>query len=132
MSLRTPECVDIYFDNTGDEALKLSLRRITRNGRVVTCGAIFRYDSGGEEMMISSKAWMNIIFMKARVEGFIVTEFKDIFPGAQKQIFQWMRQGKIRPLKTVWVAKFEELPQGMVKLLKGENVRKVVTEVIIE
>ena len=38
--------------------------------------------------------------MKARVEGFIVTEFKDRFP---EQIFQWVRQGKIRPLKTVWV-----------------------------
>jgi len=70
--------------------------------------------------------------MKARVEGFIVTEFKDRSPEAQKQIFQWVRQGKIRPLKTVWVAKFEELPQGMVKLLKGGNVGKLVTEVITE
>jgi len=30
------------------------------------------------------------------------------------------------------MAKFEELPQGMVKLLKGENVGKLVTEVTIE
>jgi len=57
----TPEYVDIYFDNTGGEALELSLRRIARNGRVVACGAIFRYDSGGEEMIVSSKAWMNIV-----------------------------------------------------------------------
>ena len=72
------------------------------------------------------------IFMKARVEGFIVTEFKDRFPEAQKQIFPWVRQCKIHPLKTVWVAKFEELSQGMVKLLKGENVGKLVAEVILE
>ena len=43
----TPEYVDIYFDNTGGEALELSLPRIARNGRVVACGAIFRYESGG-------------------------------------------------------------------------------------
>lgn len=70
--------------------------------------------------------------MKAQVEGFIVTKFKDRFPEAQKQIFPWVGPGKIRPLKTVWVAKFEELPQGMVKLLKGENVGKLVTRVILE
>jgi len=70
--------------------------------------------------------------MKARVEGFTITEFKDRFPEAQKQMFQWVRKGKIRPLKTVWAAKFEELPRGMVKLLKGENVGKLVTEVITE
>jgi len=57
----TPEYIDIYSDNTGDEALELSLRRIARNGRVVACGAIFWYGSGGEKMMISSKAWMNIV-----------------------------------------------------------------------
>ncbi|PWW75232.1 NAD(P)-binding protein [Tuber magnatum] len=128
----TPEYVDIYFDVTGGEALELSLRRIARNGRVVACGAIFRYDSGGEEMAVSAKAWTNIIFMKARVEGFTVSEFKDRFPEAREQVFRWVRQGKIHPLKTVWRAKFEELPQGMVKLLKGEHVGKLVTEIITE
>ena len=43
------EYVDIYFDNTGGEALGLGLRRIARNGRVVACEAISRYDSGGKE-----------------------------------------------------------------------------------
>src|SRR5205807_10258377 len=57
----TPEYVDIYFDNTGGEALELSLRRIARNGRVVACGAIFRYDSSGEERIVSAKAWTNIV-----------------------------------------------------------------------
>ncbi|KAG0128113.1 hypothetical protein HOY82DRAFT_671743 [Tuber indicum] len=128
----TPEYVDIYFDNTGGEALELSLRRIARNGRVVACGAIFRYDSCGEEMVLSAKAWTNIILMKARVEGFVVTEFEDRFPEAREQMFQWVRQGKVRPLKTVWRAKFEELPEGMVKLLKGEHVGKLVTEITTE
>lgn len=51
MSLRKrpPEYVDIYFDNTGGEVLELSLPRIARNRRVFACGAIFRYDSGGED-----------------------------------------------------------------------------------
>ncbi|RPA92923.1 hypothetical protein L873DRAFT_127320 [Choiromyces venosus 120613-1] len=70
--------------------------------------------------------------MGARVEGFIVSEFEDKFAEAQRQIFEWVQQGKISPLKTVWRARFEGLPQGMMKLLKGENIGKLVTEIITE
>lgn len=64
--------------------------------------------------------------MKARVEGFIVIEFKDRFPEAQKQIFPWVRQCKIHPLKTVWVAKFEELSQARDgQIVERRECRKV-------
>lgn len=40
---------------------------------------------------------------------------------------KWVGEGKIKPLKTPWNATFEEIPQGMIKLLKGENTGKLVT-----
>lgn len=39
-------------------------------------------------------------------------------------------QGKLHPLKTVWKAKFEDVPYGMEKLLQGDNVGTFVTELI--
>lgn len=42
----------------------------------------------------------------------------------------WVLQGKLRPLKTVWKAKFEEVPQAMRMLLEGKNEGKLVTQII--
>jgi NADPH-dependent curcumin reductase CurA len=41
---------------------------------------------------------------------------------------KWAKEGKLKPLKTVWKAGFEEVPGGMVKLIRGENTGKLVTE----
>lgn len=59
-----------------------------------------------------------------------MTYFSDEFGKASEEIRTWVRQGKLHPLKTVWKAKFEDVPYGMWKLLNGENTGKFITEII--
>ena len=63
------------------------------------------------------------------MEGFIITMFKDEWPEASEELSKWVKEGKIKPLKTVWETEFENIPQGMMKLLKGENTGKLVTKI---
>ncbi|KAL7275538.1 quinone oxidoreductase [Rhizina undulata] len=126
----TPELVDVYFDNVGGEVLDAVLKRMGKGGRVVVCGATSTYDdSGGKAVGIES--WKQIIFMQLRIEGFVVTQFANEFEKSSAELAEWVKQGKLHPLKTVWRAKFEELPRGMQKLLKGETVGKLVTKIVI-
>jgi len=56
----TPNYIDVYFDNVGGKILDLSLDRMARDGRIVTCGAISSYDSNGGAA-ISAKSYTRVV-----------------------------------------------------------------------
>ncbi|KAF3935040.1 hypothetical protein ABW20_dc0105754 [Dactylellina cionopaga] len=130
----TPNWIDVYFDNVGGEILDMALRRMKDFGRVVACGAISTYDGignhGKESNKLSAQAWTQIILSKIRVEGFIIFQFESEWLKGVQDLQLWAADGKIRPLKQVWEAAIEEVPQGMLKLQNGENMGKLITQLI--
>ncbi|KAK6504527.1 hypothetical protein TWF481_006468 [Arthrobotrys musiformis] len=130
----TPDWIDVYFDNVGGEILDTALRRMKDFGRVIACGAISTYDVTGQSdnglNKISPQAWTQIILSKVRVEGFIIFQFEDQWLKGIEDIQNWVIEGKIKPLKHVWEATIEGTPEGMIKLSKGENIGKLITQLI--
>ncbi|EGX50936.1 hypothetical protein AOL_s00054g672 [Orbilia oligospora ATCC 24927] len=129
----TKDDIDVYFDNVGGEILDMALLRMKEYGRIVSCGAISMYDDmkGGKASAgISREAWSQVYCHKVRIEGFIVIQFADQLPKALADLVPWLMEGKIHLIKEIWDARMEDVPQGMLKLFKGENTGKLITKII--
>jgi NADPH-dependent curcumin reductase CurA len=118
-----PKGMNIYFDNVGGEILDLCLARIADNARVVICGGISRYNLEGP--IPGPKNYFNLVFRRARMEGFIVVDYVSRFAEAESVMQQWIDEGKLKYRSTV-VDGFENLPKALIKLFAGENIGKMM------
>jgi len=121
-----PNGIDIYFDNVGGEILDLCLARIAMNARVVICGGISRYNAQGP--LPGPRNYFNLVFRRARMEGFIVLDYARRFPEAARDMQRWLDSGQLKHRATV-VEGFRKLPQALIKLFEGDNVGKMMVKV---
>lgn len=121
-----PKGIDIYFDNVGGEILDLCLARIATNARVVICGGISRYNATGP--IPGPKNYFNLVFRRARMEGFIVLDYAPRFPEATAEMRQWIDAGKLQQQVTV-IEGFEKLPEALIGLFEGVNTGKLMVKV---
>jgi NADPH-dependent curcumin reductase CurA len=121
-----PKGINIYFDNVGGEILDLCLARIATNARVVICGGISRYNATGP--IPGPKNYFNLVFRRARMEGFIVLDYADRFPAASEEMRGWIAAGQLKQQATV-VDGFEKLPETLIGLFEGINTGKLMVRV---
>jgi NADPH-dependent curcumin reductase CurA len=120
-----PTGIDIYFDNVGGEILDLCLARIADNARVVICGGISRYNATGE--IPGPKNYFNLVFRRARMEGFIVLDYAPRFPEAVDVMQGWIAEGRLKQHATI-VEGFDELPRTLIRLFEGFNTGKLMVK----
>lgn len=118
-----PEGINIYFDNVGGEILDLCLERIATNARVVICGGISRYNATGP--IPGPVNYFNLVFRRARMEGFIVLDYAAEFPAAAAEMQSWIDAGQLQQSATV-IEGFTELPNALVQLFEGVNTGKLM------
>ncbi|NBC22928.1 MAG: zinc-binding dehydrogenase [Gammaproteobacteria bacterium] len=118
-----PNGIDVYFDNVGGDILDACLERIAMNARVVICGGISRYNATGP--LPGPKNYFNLVFRRARMEGFIVLDYARQFDAATRQMRAWMAAGRLRQEVTV-VEGFDELPRTLIRLFEGFNTGKLM------
>lgn len=120
-----PDGIDIYFDNVGGELLDIALDRIADNARVVICGGISRYNATGE--LAGPKNYFNLVFRRARMEGFIVLDYADKFPEAAEVMRGWIASGELKQGATV-INGFSKLPETLIALFAGVNTGKLMVK----
>jgi NADPH-dependent curcumin reductase CurA len=118
-----PDGINIYFDNVGGEILDLCLARIAMNARVVLCGGISRYNASGP--LPGPANYFNLVFRRARMEGFIVIDYAAQFPKAIEEMRRWIAEGKLKQQVTV-IEGFRELPRALIRLFEGYNTGKMM------
>ena len=120
-----PDGINIYFDNVGGDILDMCLERIAMNARVVICGGISRYNTAGP--IPGPKNYFNLVFRRARMEGFIVLDYVPRFGAAQAEMKTWIDQGLIKQSATV-IDGFENLPKALIGLFEGANMGKMMVK----
>ena len=124
-----PKGIDVYFDNVGGEILEAVLTNLAKRARIVLCGAISQYNNS--EGMAGPRNYMMLLVARARMEGFVVSDYLPrALEGVQK-IAQWMAEGKLVAKEDI-VKGLEHFPEALLKLYKGENFGKLVLEVAPE
>lgn len=127
-SLRThcPNGIDVFYDNVGGEILNLALARLAMNARVVICGGISRYEQ--DRSAPGPENYFNLVFMRARMEGFIVRDYAPRFAEARRRLWHWAQAGKLKAREDVQVG-LESAPRALMRLFRGENTGKQLVKV---
>jgi NADPH-dependent curcumin reductase CurA len=121
-----PDGIDIYFDNVGGEILETALAQLKLKARVVICGAISQYNN--KEGAQGLKNYLSLLINRARMEGFVVTDYMGRAAEAIGPMLGWLAEGKLKAKEDI-VTGIENFPEALDKLFKGENFGKLVLQV---
>ncbi len=118
-----PDGINLYFDNVGGSILNDCLANLALRGRVVLCGAISTYNDDGPPTGPSN--YLTLLVRRGRMEGFIILDYLDRFPGAQMEMAGWIAEGKIKSSEHI-VEGLEKAPDALNLLFTGGNTGKVI------
>lgn len=121
-----PDGVDIYFDNVGGEISSAVIANINKYARLPVCGQISMYNNTTPP--VGPLIQPVLLTKSARMQGFIVSDFADKFPGAIKQLSGWLAEGKLVNSETI-VEGFDNIPQAFLGLFEGKNEGKMVVKI---
>ncbi len=126
LKIACPEGIDIFFDNTGGIILDSVLKLINLNARISVCGLISTYNS--KEPVPGPYNYGNILMKRARVEGFIVSDYAEEFPEALNDLSKWIVDGKIKYNVDEQIG-LENALIALDRLFTGENTGKLILKV---
>ena len=121
-----PDKVDVYFDNVGGPILEAALNHINMRARVVLCGGISSYNA--TEPQPGPTNLMNLVIMRARMEGFIVIDYLDRSEQAIADLIGWMESGELQHQEDVQEG-FENIPDTLNRLFTGKNLGKQLLKI---
>ena len=121
-----PDGIDVYFDNVGGDILDIALNNLAERARVVLCGGISRYNVTGP--VAGPVNYFNLVYRRARMEGFIVLDYAKRFPHAIEALLQHLDSGELHHRETV-LKGFDQLPQALINLFSGGNIGKQLVAV---
>jgi NADPH-dependent curcumin reductase CurA len=119
----TPKGIDVYFENVGGEHLEAALRRMNTLGRIPVCGMISGYNEGQAPVRNLS----NIIYSRVMLRGFVGTDFMHLQPDFQRDMAQWLREGKVKYQETVMEG-ITAAPKALIGLMEGANTGKMLVK----
>lgn len=121
-----PEGVDIYFDNVGGEITDAVWQLLNVDARVTVCGQISLYNA--TEQPTGPRKLAQLIQTRARVQGFLVSDYEDRWGEALKRLGAFIDAGDLAYSESV-VDGFENAPDAFLGLFEGENIGKQLVKV---
>jgi NADPH:quinone reductase len=119
------ERVDVYFDNVGGEISQAVHRRLNVGARIVICGQISQYHETQPEPTFQPGL---LIVFRARMEGFLVSDYAPRFDEAARRLARWVSTGALRWREDVTDG-LENAPRAFLGMLNGENRGKALVKV---
>ena len=122
----SPNKVDIFFDNVGGDILEAALNHINMNARVILCGGISSYNA--TEPVPGPANLMNLVIMRARMEGFIVIDYMHRAAEAVAELMGWIQVGQLK-YQVDMQEGFENIPDTLNRLFTGQNLGKQLLKI---
>jgi NADPH-dependent curcumin reductase CurA len=121
-----PEGIDVYFDNVGGAMTDAVFRRINVKARIAICGQISQYNL--EQPEFGPRLLWQLIVKRARVEGFLVSDFSNRYAEGLRQMAEWLKAGVLKYRETIGEG-IENAPEAFIGMLKGNNIGKQLVKV---
>lgn len=121
-----PNGVDVYFDNVGGPVTDAVFNNLAFKARIVICGQISQYNLDKPDLGPRNLRYM--LTNRARMEGFLVWDWRDRYPEAIKRIAGWLADGRIKYSEHVTEG-LEKTPDAFIAMLKGANLGKALVKV---
>jgi NADPH-dependent curcumin reductase CurA len=120
-----PEGIDIYFDNVGGRILEAALDHLAMRARVVACGMISQYNGTD----VHSPANLGrLIIRRARIEGFLCSDYSARAMEAFTEMVKWLLTGKLHYRVDI-VDGLKQAPKALARLFDGSNTGKQIVRV---
>jgi NADPH-dependent curcumin reductase len=121
-----PNGIDVNFENVGGEILDSVLALINIGARISLCGLISQYNAA--ERVPGPYNLAMLIVRRARIQGFLVSDYMNRAGEAMTALGRWLMEGKIKYRVDV-VEGLEQAPRAVNKLFDGSNQGKLVVKI---
>ncbi len=128
-----PKGIDIYFENVGGQVFETVLPLMNLFGRVPVCGLISQYNATGLPSgpnRVPSLLWA-ILVKRLTLGGFIVFDFGGQQAEFEKEMAEWLRNGRVKYREDV-VDGLHNAVAAFMGLFRGQNVGKLLVRVAPE
>ena len=121
-----PDGVDCYFDNTCGPISDAVMTRLAVGARITICGtaAITEWDP----LPVGPRVHRQLLVARARMQGFLIFDYKDRLPEAHKALAGWLREGRITVREHILKGP-EAALDAIGMLYRGENTGKLIVDV---
>jgi hypothetical protein len=120
-----PDGVDVYFDNVGGDVSAAVHARLNVGARIPVCGQVSQYNLERPGPTFNPTL---LIVYRARMEGFLVTDYAPRFDEAIPRLARWIANGDLRFREHVTEG-LENAPRACIGMLRGENRGKTLVKV---
>jgi NADPH-dependent curcumin reductase CurA len=121
-----PGGVDVYFDNVGGAITDAVLFNLNLRARVSVCGQISLYNLEKPEM--GPRFLPLLIVHRAKIEGFLISDYAPRFGEGLRQLSIWFGEGKLKCEETIEEG-LENAPRAFIGMLQGGNTGKQLVRV---
>ncbi|WP_110665528.1 NADP-dependent oxidoreductase [Salinicola halophilus] len=121
----SPEGYDVYYENVGGPLMEAALASLRDHARVAICGLIDRYND--TEAGAGPRNINQLLFRKARMEGFIVMEHWDFYTDFLGEVAPFVEKGAIDYRETIEEG-LESTPDAFIRLFEGSNFGKMLVK----
>jgi len=121
-----PDGIDVYFDNVGSWISDAVYPLINFKARIAICGMIAEYNLEKPEM--AARVTRHLLVNSARMEGFIVLNFRQRAGEALSEMAGWVKSGQLKFREDV-ADGLENAPRALLRLFKGENFGKQLVRI---
>ena len=111
-----PGGIDIFFDNVGGQTLDIVMGQLREQARLVLCGAISQYESAVEPL---TNSW-ELITKRARMEGFMFSDYVETFPQITEDLLGRLQRGEIKSFDAVYEG-IERTPRAFCDMMHGAS-----------
>ncbi|CAG8641392.1 13375_t:CDS:2 [Racocetra fulgida] len=114
-----------FLSKNSGETLDIVLNRLNLNARVIACGMISQYNT---KTPYGVKNLMNVVSKRLLIQGFIVGDHYQEIDAFQKDMDEWLKQGKIKYKEDI-VEGIQNAPEAFLNLLTGKNFGKAIIKI---
>jgi NADPH-dependent curcumin reductase CurA len=126
LDVACPDGVDCYFDNTCGPISDAVMARLAVGARITICGTAAITD--WNPTPVGPRVHRQLLVARARMQGFLIFDYKDRMAEARDALAGWLRQGKLTVREHFLDG--PEAAMGAIEMLyKGENTGKLIVRV---
>ena len=121
-----PDGVNCYFDNTCGPISDAVMTNLAQGARITICGTAALTD--WTPIPAGPRVHRQLLVARARMQGFLVLDYKDRYPEALADLTDWIRDGKLAYNEHV-LEGAAAAPDAINMLYEGRNNGKLLIRV---
>jgi len=122
-----PKGVHVFLDNTAGPIHDAVMQNLATNARIVVIGTVSLAGKLGQPD-IGPRFLRQILIARARMQGFLVSDYQDRADEARTRLASWYRTSKLKS-RFDFADGLESAPKAFLRLLSSQNLGKQLVRV---